>query len=246
MSYQDWSSPISMNATVAWITAHMAPTWAPGDLNKYNLGRSQEWDGPANASTDGPNLTITVTARGKGAVVEVATWTMPLGDKSARETLTGVTGATAQVTNDNGSFVSPFSVTLSLAQAERFARDINALAVDHPVPRGGLAGTPNVTLTFQTTQGQRPFLAMRNDYLVQSLGGGPDLIMSASLEHESQRRHPQGRVFTAADGQASGAAAGHHLGHVHHGAGEGSTGRASCGDRYEAPPARRRPEGPAP
>ena len=192
VTYQDWSSPRSMNATMAWITAHMAASWSAGGLDKYNLGRTQEWDGPANPTEDGPNLTVTVTAKGNGAVVEVTAWTVALGDKTSKELLTGVTGATARVTNDNGSYIKPFSLTLSLAQAQRFAADIDALPVDHPVTWSGFAGTPDVTLTFQTASGQRSFLAIRNDYLVQSLGGGPDLIMSAALEHELDVDIPKG------------------------------------------------------
>jgi hypothetical protein len=135
---------------------------------------------------------VTVTAKGNAAVVEVAAWTVALGDKTSKELLTGVMGATTQVTNDNGSFVKPFSVTLSLAQAQRFAADIDALPVDHPVTWSGLAGTPDVTLTFQTASGQRSFLAIRNAYLVQSLGGGPDLIMSAALQHDLDVDIPKG------------------------------------------------------
>ena len=193
VAYQDWSSPRSMNATMAWISAHMAATWSTGGLNRYDLGRTQEWDGPANRTEFGPNLTVTVTAKGKGAHVEVAAWTIALGDKTSTELLTGVTGASAHVTNDNGSFIKPFSVTLTLAQAQRFAADIDALPVDHPVTWSGLGGTPDVTLTFQTAGGRRSFLAIRNAYLVTSLGGGPDLIMSAALEHELDVDIPKGQ-----------------------------------------------------
>ena len=193
VSYEDWSSPISMNATMAWITEHMPTGWLPGDLDKYNLGRLQEWDGPAGPATDGPNLTVTVTAAGKGAVVEIAAWTMPFGAKSAKETVSAVTAATAHVSNDNGSSVTPFTVALTLAQAQRFAAEINALAVEHPEPWTGFAGMPNVTLTFQTPAGARSFLARRNDYDVQSLGGGPDLIMSGSLQHELDLDIPKGQ-----------------------------------------------------
>jgi hypothetical protein len=201
VSYQDWSSPISMNATVAWITAHMAPTWLPGDLNKYNLGRDQEWDGPANPKADGTHLTVTVTAKGNGAIVEVAAWSMPLGGKPAKETLSGVTGATAHVTNDNGSYIKPFSITLTTAQAQRFAGEINALAVEHPVASTGTAGVPDVTLTFETDHGPRAFLAARNDDDVQSLGGGPGLIMSGSLEHELNVDIPKGESSRPATDQ---------------------------------------------
>src|SRR3954451_17879339 len=102
-------------------------------------------------------------------------WTHPvaLGHKTGTEVLTQVTGATARVSNDIGSFIKPFSVTLTLAQAKRFAAEINALPVDHPVTWTGLAGTPDVTLRFQTPSGPRSFLAIRNAYLVQSLGRGP-------------------------------------------------------------------------
>jgi hypothetical protein len=193
VSYQDWSSPLSMNATMTWITAHMPPSWSPGGLDKYNLGRLEEWDAPANPTEDGPNLTVTVTAKGKASLVEVAAWSMPFSGKSANETLRGVTGATARVTNDNGSFVKPFTMTLSGDQAQRFAADINALAVDHPVSRSGLAGFPDVTLTFQTPRGEQSFLASRNGYLVQSLGGGRDLIMSAALWHELDSDIPKGQ-----------------------------------------------------
>lgn len=192
VAYQDWSSPHSMNATMAWISSHMPKSWSCGSLEKYNLGRTREWDAPANPKVDGPNVTVTVTAKGKTAVVEVAAWTIALGDKTSTEVLTQVTGATAKVTNDNGSFIKPFSVTLTLAQAQRFAAEINALPVDHPVTWSGLAGTPDVTLTFQTPSGTRSFLAIRNDYQVQSLGGGPDLIMSAALQHELDVDIPKG------------------------------------------------------
>jgi hypothetical protein len=182
-----------MNATLAWVTKHMGPTWSDGPLNAYNLGRELEWDAPANPTQDGPNLTVTITAKGTGADVEIDAWTLPLGHRSANETLTGVTGATAAVTNDNGSFIQPFTVTLTTAQAERLAADINASRAYPTLEWSGLAGIPDVTVTFQTSSGARRFLAARNDYSVQPLDGGPQLWMSAALNRELNVDIPPGR-----------------------------------------------------
>lgn len=182
-----------MNATLAWISQHMASTWTAGPLDTYNLGREREWDGPANATENGPNVTVTVTAHGSGADVTIDAWTLPLGHKLAADTVTGVTGATAMVTNDNGSFIKPFALTLTAGQARRLADEINALRVNPPVTWSGLAGTPDVTLTFQTTHGTQRFLASRNGFLVQSLDGGDSLDMSAAMVQELDVDIPPGQ-----------------------------------------------------
>jgi hypothetical protein len=193
-----WTSKLSMNATLAWITAHMGPTWSIGPLDKYNLGRLVEWDAPASATEDGPNVSVNVTAKGNGADVEIDAWTLSLGHRSADETLAVVTGATAKVTNGDVDPIKPFSVTLTTAQAQRMAAEINASRVYPKVEWLGFAGTPDVTVTFDTSAGRRSFLLSRDDYSVQPVSQGPELWMSAALNQELDVDIPKGAPATPA------------------------------------------------
>jgi hypothetical protein len=103
----------------------------------------------------------------------------------AAETLHGVTAVKATLTAANGGPALVLgTTTVTGAQAERLADDINALPVNPGLGGSCTMGSPGVTLDFTTAEGPRSFAIDRNCRLVQMVhgpGNAPALGLSPSL-----------------------------------------------------------------
>ena len=157
-----WRSPLSRDATLAWIKAHLPTSWSGGVVVPQGDQRAVGWVSPVNAYEFGPDLSIFVAPDGSGSAITVRVVEQPRRRKTTAETLTNVTAATLTTVPDGGS-APKRTIQLTPDQVRQLAADVNALQVARlVVSHGCMAGNTSRLLTFTTGSGERRFLADYN------------------------------------------------------------------------------------
>jgi hypothetical protein len=155
-----WTTTESPAAALAVLTEH-PPAGIGGNSTGFGTdqGRAEvsaSYDGAETAALDGPNLDLEAEAMpGGGTAVAAEAWAIVKPAKSTDQT---VTGDVISVTASTGLAQALIAKTVTGAQAQRLALDLNALWVTVARRNHECGQSPtSMTLTFHTSAGQQSF-----------------------------------------------------------------------------------------